>query len=35
VVPVVVAAGIVGAAFGGYYIRKALDKTVTEIHIVP
>ena len=35
VVPAVVAAGIVGAAVGGYYTGKALDKRVIEIHIVP
>jgi hypothetical protein len=35
VVPAVVAGAIVGAAFGGYYIGKALDKTVTEIRILP
>jgi hypothetical protein len=35
VVPAVVAAGVLGAAFGGYHIGKAFDKRVTEIHIVP
>ncbi len=35
IVPAVAAGGTVGAGIGGYYLGKALDKRVTEIHIVP
>ena len=33
-VPVMAAAGIIGAAVGGYHAGKKLDKRVVEIHIV-
>ena len=33
-VPVMAAAGIIGAAVGGYHVGKKLDKRVVEIHIV-
>jgi hypothetical protein len=33
-VPVIAAAGIIGAAVGGYHVGKKLDKRVVEIHIV-
>lgn len=34
-VPAVTAGGLVGVGFGGYYAGKRLDKTVTEIQILP
>ena len=33
VVPIVIAGGLTGAAIGGYYTGKAIDKRVTEIWI--
>ncbi len=35
VVPAVTAAGVIGAAIGGYYAGKALDTQITEIMIEP
>jgi len=35
VVPVMCAAGVVGAGVGGYYVGKRIDKRVTEIAIAP
>lgn len=35
VVPAVIAGGLVGVGLGGYYAGKHLDKTVTEIQILP
>jgi hypothetical protein len=35
IVPAVIAGGIAGAAVGGYYTGKAIDKRVAEIRIVP
>lgn len=35
VVPAVTAAGLVGAGLGGYFAGKRLDKTVTEIQVLP
>ena len=34
-VPVVIGVGMAGAAVGGYYTGKAIDKRVTDIRIVP
>jgi hypothetical protein len=33
-VPASAAAATIGAAVGGYYIGKAIDKRVTEFHII-
>ena len=35
IVPAVIAAGMVGLAFAGYYTGKAIDKRVVEIKILP
>lgn len=35
IVPAVTAGGFVGVGLGGYYAGKRLDKTVTEIQILP
>ena len=35
VVPAVIAGGLVGVGVGGYYAGKRLDKTVTEIRVLP
>ena len=35
IVPAVTAGGLVGVGLGGYYAGKRLDKTVTEIRVLP